>query len=266
MIPKIIHYCWFGGKPLPKLAKKCIKSWKKYCKGYEIREWNEQNFDISAAPLYVRQAYEAKKWAFITDYVRLFAMTTYGGIYMDTDVEVVKPLDQFLQHHAFSGFESETDIPTGIMACEKDFPLFVEFLKYYDTASFYNEDGSINMTTNVIIMTDICLKHGLVQNNEYQEVDGFALYPKEVFCPICHHNGKLEKTKETAAIHWFSASWVSKEELEVRNQRQRKRRRLERQEYWSYLPNRVLLNIIGEERYDRLKRSITKKEKKRIGK
>ena len=119
MIPKTIHYCWFGGNPLPKLAKKCIKSWKKYCPDFEIIEWNEANFDISSAPLYVRQAYEAKKWAFVTDYVRLYALTSYGGIYMDTDVEVIKPLDFFLNHDAFSGFESEKSIPTGIMASKK---------------------------------------------------------------------------------------------------------------------------------------------------
>lgn len=100
MIPKIIHYCWFGGNPLPKLAKKCIRSWKKYCKGYEIREWNESNFDISTAPLYVRQAYEAKKWAFVTDYVRLYVVHEYGGIYLDTDVQIKKKLDDLLQHRA----------------------------------------------------------------------------------------------------------------------------------------------------------------------
>jgi len=222
MIPRVIHYCWFGGNPLPKLAKKCIKSWKKYCPDYEIIRWDEDSFDISAAPLYVRQAYEAKKWAFVTDYVRLYAMTTYGGIYMDTDVEVVKPLDQFLQHRAFSGFESEIDIPTGIMACEKDFPLFQEFLRYYDTASFYNEDGSMNMTTNVIVMTDICIKYGLIQNNQYQTVNDFALYPKEVFCPFCADTGAVESTDKTVTIHWFSASWTSEE---VRRACDRRRRR-----------------------------------------
>ena len=111
MIPKIIHYCWFGGKPLPELAQKCIASWKKYCPDYEIKEWNESNFNLNSCD-YVREAYEAKKWAFITDYVRLYAMVTEGGIYMDTDVEVIKPLDPFLKHKAFSGFEDEVSIPT----------------------------------------------------------------------------------------------------------------------------------------------------------
>ena len=128
MIPKKIHYCWFGGNPKPKLAEKCIKSWKKYCPDYELVEWNETTFDIDSAPLFVRQAFESKKWAFITDYVRLWAMYNYGGIYMDTDVEVVKPLDRFLSEKAFSGFESSNYVPTGIMASEKDNPVIGELL------------------------------------------------------------------------------------------------------------------------------------------
>ena len=129
MIPKTIHYCWFGGNPLPDLAVKCIDSWKKYCPDYEIKEWNEKNFNLDACP-YVREAYEAKKWAFVSDYARLYAMVTEGGIYMDTDVEVLKPLDEYLDNLAFSGFQTEKEIPTGIMACEKGFPLFNSDLYY----------------------------------------------------------------------------------------------------------------------------------------
>lgn len=208
MIPKILHYCWFGGKELPPLAKKCLASWKTYCPDYEIRVWNETTFDLSTAPAYVREAYEAKKWAFVTDYVRLYAMTTYGGIYMDTDVEVVAPLDPFLSHRAFSGFEREDAIPTGIMACEKGFPLFGEFLRYYDSAAFRLPDGSLNLTTNVETMTTICLAHGLVLNGRYQEIDGFALYEPEVFCPVDVTTKKLRRTDKTVAIHWFSGSWI----------------------------------------------------------
>ena len=182
MIPKIIHYCWFGGNELPELAIKCLNSWKKHCKGYKIIEWNENNFDISKAPLYVRQAYEAKKWAFVSDYVRLWALVNHGGVYMDTDVQVVKPLDKFLVCNAFSGFEDDIHISTGIMGCEKDFPLFVEFLDYYNDALFLNSDGSFNTVTNVIIMTKICSGIGLEQNNKFQVIDGFALYPKDYFC------------------------------------------------------------------------------------
>ena len=115
-VPKIIHYCWFGGNPKPKLAEKCIKSWKKFCPDYQIIEWNEENFDVSAAPEYVCQAYAAKRWAFVTDYVRLKAMTEMGGIYMDTDVELVKPLTPFLAHDAFAGFETDASVQTGLLA------------------------------------------------------------------------------------------------------------------------------------------------------
>ncbi len=255
MIPKTIHYCWFGRNPKPKLAKKCIKSWKIYCRGYEIIEWNEDNFDLALAPLYVRQAYEAKKWAFVTDYVRLWAMTQYGGIYMDTDVEVVRSLDRFLEHRAFSGFEDDVHIPTGIMACEKDFPLFVEFLRYYDTASFLNEDGSPNLTTNVIIMTEICLKHGLQQNGQYQLVDGFALYPKDVFCPMSGSSGILNKTANTAAIHWFSASWFD----EARRQSLYAWRKAERRDRLIHTPNRILIRLLGQDKYNKLKHMLGRK-------
>ena len=118
MIPKIIHYCWFGGKPLPDEAKKLISTWKKYCPDYDIREWNENNFDINDC-FYVKEAFEAKKWAFITDYVRLKVLYDYGGVYMDTDVEVCKPLDDLLSYNGVSGFESPSAIPTGIMAASR---------------------------------------------------------------------------------------------------------------------------------------------------
>ena len=159
MIPKIIHYCWFGGNPLPEDAQKCIASWKKYCPDYEIREWNEENFDIQSND-YVKEAYEAKKFAFVTDYVRLYALIAYGGIYMDTDVEVVKSLDAFLKHKAFSGFESSNSIPTRLMASEKDYPLFKTLMDDYENRHFLKEDGSFDMTTNTVTITNLCKQIG----------------------------------------------------------------------------------------------------------
>lgn len=206
MIPKIIHYCWFGGNPLPESAQKYIESWKKYCPDYEIKEWNEANFDLSSNA-YVREAYEAKKWAFITDYVRLYAMVTEGGIYMDTDVEVTKPLDEFLHLHAFSGFENEENIPTGIMACEKGFPLFEEMLRDYDNRHFKLEDGSYDITTNVVTITEICKKHGFVPNNRKQTFEGFTIFPKDWFCPLDYSNGKIIMTENTHTIHHFTGTW-----------------------------------------------------------
>lgn len=209
MIPKIIHYCWFGGNELSELAEKCIMSWKKYCKGYKLIEWNEKNFDINSAPLFVRQAYEAKKWAFVSDYVRLYAMTKYGGIYMDTDVELIAPLNKFLTHRAFASFQGDECIQTGVMACERNFPLFLEFLKYYDNAVFINEDGTLNTTPNVDIITEKCESKGLIQNNTLQVIDGFVVYPNEYFCPINMTSGLYQRTNNTVTIHWFSGSWLS---------------------------------------------------------
>lgn len=211
MIPKVIHYCWFGGNPLPKLALKCIKSWKKYCSDYKIIEWNEDNFNISTAPLYVRQAYESKKWAFVSDYVRLYVMYNYGGIYMDTDVEVIKSLDRFLKNHAFSGFERVESIPTGIMSCEKNFPLFKEFLDYYNDKSFILEDGSFDLTTNVEIITQLCKKYNFISNDKYQVINGFAIYPHDYFCPKDYLTGKVNITENTYTIHHFDGSWQSEE-------------------------------------------------------
>ncbi|MGG3564221.1 glycosyltransferase [Neobacillus rhizosphaerae] len=207
MIPKVIHYCWFGKGDMPKLAQKCINSWEKYCPDYKIIEWNEQNFDITSNK-YVYEAYQNKKYAFVTDYVRLYVMYKYGGIYMDTDVEVLSSLDIFLNNKAFSGFETQDYVPTGVMACEKEFELFGEFLAYYEDKSFVNNDGSLDMTSNVRIMTNILEKYGLNKNGEFQVINGFALYPMDYFCPLDNATGRLNKTANTATIHWFNKSWV----------------------------------------------------------
>lgn len=205
MIPKRIHYCWFGKNDMPEMERACIDSWKKYCNEYEIIRWDESNFDISENR-YVREAYNARKWAFVSDYVRLWAVLHQGGIYMDTDVEVIKPLDRFLQHRAFSGFESDTSVSTGIMACEKGFPLFTSFLDEYDRAMFVLKNGKYDETTNVVRITKECMERGLIQNNTYQEIDGFALYPSEYFCPM-DASGTVNITDNTYTIHHFTASW-----------------------------------------------------------
>lgn len=215
MIPKVIHYCWFGKGEKPKLAKKCIASWKKYCPDYEIIEWNENNFDINCCP-YVKEAYESRRFAFVTDYVRLYIMFTQGGIYMDTDVEVTRNLDEFLVHKAFSGFESETQIPTGIMAGEKGFPLFENLLSYYDGRHFLDKNGNQDTTTNVITITAMLSERGFIPNGKYQVVDGFALYPRDYFCPLDDSTGVMYDSKNTATIHWFNKSWVP-QRLRVRS-------------------------------------------------
>ena len=248
-IPKIIHYCWFGGKPKPKLAEKCIRSWKKYCPDYEIIEWNENNFDVAAAPLYVRQAYETGRWAFVTDYVRLKAMVEMGGIYMDTDVEVIKPLDPYLKHKGFAGFEHPQRIQTGLLACEKGFPLFQEFIAYYDTAAFFRNDGSQNTTTNVQVLTRLCEKYGLRLDGSRQTVQDFEVYPTEYFCPVDFDTEKLCKSKNTVVIHWFAASWHT--EVERRYfEDEKKRKKRERR---SQFRHGIGTKLFGEAGYAKLK-------------
>lgn len=208
MIPKIIHYCWFGGNPLPEDAKACIESWKKYCSDYKIIEWNEQNFDFEMND-YVREAYNAKKWAFITDFVRLYVLDKYGGIYMDTDVEVLKNLDELLCNNGFSGFEDIDRVPTGIMAAEKNNTFIRNQLSYYEGKHFI-VDGKPNLTTNVETITSYCVENGLKLNNELQKINDFTFYPKDYFCPKNCQTLELNITKNTYTIHHFSGSWMNK--------------------------------------------------------
>lgn len=211
MIPKKIHYCWFGKNPFPELAVKCIESWKQYCPDYEIKEWNEENFDLNCCA-YVKEAYRARKWAFVTDYVRLYAMVNEGGIYMDTDVEVIKPLDKFLDNVSFSGFETDKTIPTGIMASEKGFPFFSQLLDEYHQKHFMIKN-QYDLTTNVTMITNFCKKFGFIANNEKQSICNFTIYPKDYFCPKDYRTGKICLTDNTHAIHHFNGSWLSEKQI-----------------------------------------------------
>lgn len=249
-IPKIIHYCWFGRNPKPKLAEKCIQSWKKHCPDYQIIEWNEDNFDVASAPAYVQQAYAAKRWAFVTDYVRLKAMVQMGGIYMDTDVEVIKPLDPYLQHRGFAGFENPGAIQTGLLACEKDFPLFREFMEYYHCNNFLKEDGSMDTTTNVHILTELCARYGLRRDGTRQTVEGFAVYPIDYFCPVDFETEKLHKTKNTVVIHWFAASWHTEQERLFFEQERARRKREQR----SAMRVAIGTRLLGQKGYEKLKK------------
>ena len=208
MIPKVIHYCWFGGNPLPELAQKCLASWKKFCPDYEIMCWDETNFDVNCCD-YVREAYEAKKWAFVSDYARLKALVDVGGVYMDTDVEVIRPIDAFLSEEAFSGFESIKMILTGIMACKKGFAPFAEMLADYHSRHFLKKDGGYDMTTNVEMITNYFSQHGFIPNNTKQTVKGFTIYPTDFFCPKDYLTRKIIITDNTHTIHHFAGSWSS---------------------------------------------------------
>ncbi len=210
MIPKVIHYCWFGKGELSPLIKKCISSWKKYCPDYEIIEWNESNFDININ-CWTKEAYDKKKYAFVSDYVRLYVLYNYGGIYLDTDVELTKNIDEFLLHEAFSGFENEKYVPTGIIGSVPRHRVIKDFLEYYKDLHFVNEDGGIKDTPNVRIMTEILKDYGFKANNKFQVLNGFYLYPRTYFCPI-DANGNRDFSKKTYCIHHFTSSWRSEKE------------------------------------------------------
>ncbi|WP_283672578.1 glycosyltransferase family 32 protein [Clostridium perfringens] len=207
-IPKMIHYCWFGKGEKPKIVQDCIKSWKIKLNGYKIIEWNESNFDININK-YVKEAYEANKYAFVSDYVRVFALYKYGGIYLDTDVEVFKNFDDLLHNESFWGFEQENYIATSTIGAKKGNKIIEEFLKSYENKSFYKNDGSFDDLTNVAIITDILKKYGLVQDGKYQEIKGLAtFYPQTYFSPYDYINCRKLITSNTYCIHLFYKSWL----------------------------------------------------------
>lgn len=208
MIPKIIHYCWFGGSPLPSLGIKCIASWKKYLPEYEIVEWNESNFNVEDFP-FAKEALKAKKFAFVSDVCRLYALKEYGGIYMDTDVEVLRSLDVFLDKKAFSGFENDDFVPTGIMGSEKGSLWTTEMLSYYNNRSFILMNGELDTTSNTFIITQLMKSKGFKMNNTFQEIEDYvAFYPNDYFCPKSYKTGKIELTENSYCIHHFAKSWI----------------------------------------------------------
>ena len=208
-IPKIIHYCWFGMNPLPELAKKCIASWKKFLPDYEIKEWNEENYDVRKIP-YTAQAYDAKKYAFVSDFARFDILYQYGGIYFDTDVEVIKPLDEILKRGSFAGVECAGALNAGLgIASPAASPIYKEILDSYRESSFIKPDGSLDLTTVVTRVSNIFKLHGLKDLDDIQKVAGVTVYPAEYFCPKNFETGGLNITGKTFSIHWFDGSWAS---------------------------------------------------------
>ena len=213
MIPKIIHYCWFGRGEMPKLAKKCIKSWKKYCPDYEIKEWNEDNFDVDIIP-YTGEAYRKKKYAFVSDYARFWLLYHYGGLYFDTDVEIIRPIEDIIQSGPFMGYEITKNRPRvaaglGIFAYPHN-PFFKKILDYYSTNHFISKRGYISQLTVVDIIE--ALSNGQIEHKD-NGIDilanSFYVYPSDFFCPINYETSKLTITANTRTIHWFLASWVN---------------------------------------------------------
>ena len=215
MIPKVIHYCWFGRNPLPPLAVKCIESWRKFLPDYEIREWNEDNFDVNAIP-YTREAYEAKKYAFVSDYARFKILYEHGGLYFDTDVEVIRPLDDIIARGPFMGCECDATgatapaVAPGLgLGVNPGLGLYRELLDLYATLHFRNADGSLNFKTIVQYTTELLCEHGLQNTPDIQEVAGVWVYPKEYFNPIEHIND-IKITSNTVSIHHYAGTWLPK--------------------------------------------------------
>ncbi|MCI8660513.1 MAG: glycosyl transferase [Lachnospiraceae bacterium] len=212
-IPRVIHYCWFGGKELPALAKKCIASWERYCPDYEIREWNEKNFDVNQIP-YTRQAYQNGKYAFVSDYARFHILEEFGGIYMDTDVELLKPLENILENGAYIGCEEDggqgiaVNPGLGMAACAHN-EFLSEILDGYKNRLFLNKDGSQNVVTVVEYTTALFIKHGLKDLPGIQKIGDFTIYPREYFSPQHYKTGKVAITSKTYSIHYYSASWFT---------------------------------------------------------
>ena len=215
MIPKIIHFCWLSGEPYPDLVEKCILTWKQKLTDYEFVLWDTKRFDVNQIR-YVKEAYEMKKYAFASDYIRLYALYHYGGIYLDSDIEVYKSFDPLLDSKAFTGFENDSHIAAWIFGSEKGNPLFKELLGYYDGKSFYYPDGTPNMTPNVMPVTKTLIKHGLVLNGKEQKLDNITVYPRDFFCP---YNPFIQEqnrfTENTYCKHWFDGKWVDKEQKKL---------------------------------------------------
>lgn len=212
MIPKKIHYCWFGYARKTKLAKKCIDSWKKYCPDYEIIEWNEETFNISDHP-YAEFCYKQKKWAFLSDYVRLWAVERYGGIYFDTDVELLKSPTHLLEHEAFYGFETLQYVNTGQgFGAQAHHPTVKLMLEQYNDLNV-DSQGNYRLLGCPQLNTKALLQMGLTPNGQNQTVGGAKIYSEEYFNPYQSATGRLKKTKNTVSIHWYSMSWMSKKTI-----------------------------------------------------
>lgn len=220
LIPKVIHYCWFGGNELPSIANKCIESWKKYCPDYEIKEWNESNFDIKEN-LYAYEAYTEKKWAFVSDYARLKVVYDYGGIYLDTDVELLRAFDSLLSNSCFLGTEISTEgsyINTGLgFGAEKGNEAVKLMLDEYEGIHYMFSNGVIDTKNCPVRNTDAIKKMGYVFANNVWRRDGIAVYPPEYFSPKDYITGETKITKNSYSVHHYSALWLSDADRQMMN-------------------------------------------------
>jgi len=245
MIPKIIHYCWFGGNPLPKSALKCINSWKRFLPDYEIKEWNESNFDVNLLP-FTQEAYAAKRYAFVSDVARFWILQREGGLYFDTDVEIVAPMDDIIAQGAFMGIETPSHdgiAPTvnpGLgLGAEADNAVIAAVLNHYQTLHHVDEKGERIPGTVVTTTTEVLTERfGLKPTNEIQRLKGVTIYPQDYFNPFDDATGVLSKTKNTRSIHWYSKTWIDRP-------------------MWYFRITRILHRIFGVGALGKLKAKIT---------
>ena len=237
MIPKIIHYCWFGRNPLTPLAQRCIASWRQFFPDYEIREWNEDNFDVNIIP-YTDEAYKVGKYAFVSDYARFWVLYKYGGVYFDTDVEVIRPMDDVVERGPFMGFELMGDKiavnPGQGLAAEPGMLLYKTILNRYEHLSFLLPDESINPCMMIPMVTELLVKEGLKGNGAIEHVASIDIYPPDWFNPFDDALGRLCKTDNTRTIHWYAKSWMPTEPI------------------WKTTLKRTLRRVLGKERVMRL--------------
>lgn len=216
MIPKIVHYCWFGHNEKPELIKKCIDSWHKYLPDWTFMEWNEENYDVHKVK-YIEDAYEKKKWAFVADFARFDVLNQYGGVYFDTDVELLKPIpEEFLKQEAFTGFQSNNRVNPGLVYGSIPGQIGLEkMLQVYNRWKF--EMNGTQKPPNILdAFSEAFVSSGLVLNGKYQIVDGIAVYPNEIFCCYDFETLTLDIRPETVSVHYFYASWMPKR-VKVKN-------------------------------------------------
>lgn len=260
MIPKTIHYCWFGRTSKPELYYRCRKSWEKHCPDYNIIEWNEDNFDIYSSPLYVQQAYEAKKWAFVTDYVRLKVVYDNGGVYLDTDVELKRNLDRLLKYCAYFGFESKKYINTGLgFGAIRGAAILKDLMRDYSVRKFIGKDGTADLVSCPIINKHVFMEYGLIPNGKTQRLrDNIKIFSPIYFCPLDYNLDRFHYSVRTISIHWFSASWFSEEKKKEHKQLVINRKRDRRKaivDYVMHIPNYMGRFLLGRN-YELLKRKL----------
>jgi mannosyltransferase OCH1-like enzyme len=217
MIPKKIHYCWFGGKALPREYERYIESWRRFFPDYEICRWDESNYDVNCIP-FSREAYSVGKFAYVSDYARLRILYEKGGVYFDTDVEVVASFDDILSRGGFMGFEKNSNAAMGELLCvnpglgfavEAGNPIIREALDFYESHHYIYPDGHMEQITIVTIVTDVLRRYGLSRSDVPTTIGGITIYPWDYFCPVEFMSSKLEITDNTRSIHHYSASWMS---------------------------------------------------------